>query len=286
MRPEAQMTFPKGADRRLLERFARKSLAEREKRFNRCQKDLLLPETSLEQRVDLDEKAQKAFADLQRRLKREFSSRPKPPKFVPLKGHNPARYAPFEYQTSFIDCGGEGPFDSCVLRGPNKITGQIGANLQNFAAAADPTDLLTAMCTVGFWFFAPESGTLRVTAQVFLNGRAKTTTFLSAVLNPPTGVAYAGVEVCVEEFNPVHSLSQSVTDIFRSRLSGLTLTDSPFILVNRAEFPCWEARTVSVFKPVRQFEWYLVTVSALQHVIRNGVSDFDMFVGPVHHELV
>ena len=274
MKSKERVTYPTGADQGLLKRFSKKALIERERCFNQ-EYETLRRQAKTFPKMGPNADAERAFAD-QRRLVQSLR-REKPPRFAPLKGSNPARYAPFDWSSGFLDCGGQGAYDTCVLRGPNSATGQIGARLSNFASFADRSDALSAVSSVGFWYYALVTGTLYVTAQAYISGLAAST----------SGETYAGLQVSVEPFLSVGCAPHTTIDIFRSRVTGFSLNPLAQIVVNSlALFPSWEGRTVSILAPVRRLNWYLITVSAVQHVISGGTSDFDMHVGPVSAFLV
>jgi hypothetical protein len=270
MKPIEHVTYPEGADQALLKRFAKKAMLVREKCFKRSHDALLRRAKAFAKRVDLNEDVTKAIAD-QRRLVEKLR-REKPPKFVPLKGHNPARYAPFEWSSSFIDCGVPRPGDACELRGPDPTTGEIGATLYKRARLSDFSDASSAISSVGFWYYPSASGTLSVTAQAYISGLA----------HALYGETYAGLAVSVEAgFPSMQCPLQSITDIFRS-----TVTPWEDLNLFFGYLPTWEGRTVSIVTPVQRYHWYLITVSALQHVISWASSDFDMYVGPISYSLV
>ncbi len=285
MKPKEQITFPDGADRSLLKRFSKRAMVEQEKRFKRNHEALLRRAKAFGKQMDLNEDATKAVNDRLRRIQR-LTSKNKPPKFVPLEGHNPARYAPFDLSSSFFNCGGLGPYDVCQCHGPHATTGEIGADLFNYASLSETSDAMSTMSSVGFWFYSSEAGTLHVTAQAYIFGAASA-----------TDETYAGLELSVENFpiqnvplaGPSATSQNSITDIFRSDVSASALpSGDPQIIVGVGGFfdSFWEGRTMSVLAPVRPHNWYLIRVSALQHVVWAGMSSFDIYVGPIAYFLV
>jgi hypothetical protein len=272
MKTKSQITFPEGANQSLLRQRSKKALAERERRHKQAHQSLLHRVKLLaKHQPGLNRKDVKNALAEQRRLLQRLYPREEPPPFKPLKGHNPARFVPFDMAWSSLEPAGSG-----TLVGPDTATGLIGAHLELEEGGA-----VSAISSVGFWHFAPIAATLYITVQASVTGRAWTL----------SGETYAGLQVYVEEYSPDLPVFAAKTDLFRSSVSaagGIIGEDFPVVVLVRSAsgFESWTSRTVSIAVPLRPDTWYAIWADAVHYVGGIGVSDFDMVAGPITFFLV
>jgi hypothetical protein len=122
--------YPAGADRKLLKSAHARTIKELETRFAATHKTFLR-HSELKART-LDKSMALLDVDrdqVKRAVGKQFASNfayvrktRRPPK-RPLRGHNPARTAPYDFSWSGKNCGG---IDICRTYGPNQATGEVG----------------------------------------------------------------------------------------------------------------------------------------------------------------
>jgi hypothetical protein len=213
--------------------------------------------------LDIDELAlEKAVAGVRSANRRRFRSE-RPGRVNPLKGTNPTRYAPFDFTWRHQSGGG---INITRRYGPNAASGETGHSIGIFNGGS-----VSTQSAVGFWFFATANGTLHVTVNARVWGRAYA---FAALLGYAS--AYAGLRVYVQPYNPFQTY-QATTQIYRN--NGI------------AEFDVrswnYESRNVSISVPARRNTWYAIWGAAVQSAgaggLADAVSNFQMLMGPVHY---
>jgi hypothetical protein len=196
-----------------------------------------------------------------RRQLRDLVRRGKPTPFKPLREHNPARYAPFDFSWPYINCGG---ITACSLYGPNSGSGQIGADLGVFNGGG-----AGAASAVGFWHYAQYSGTLHVTVQASVWGRGYVYSALFGYAS-----AWCALRTYVYRYAP-----------FTSWMASADIYNDWGVVEFDVRYFNWESRSVSISVPVVAGNWYEIWGAAYQSAYAGGIADsvsnFDMYVGPI-----
>jgi hypothetical protein len=195
-------------------------------------------------------------------------ARPDRPPFDPVRGHNPARYSPFDLEWSWLTCEGD-----CALYGPHRELGEIGAGL--LAGAGQSA---SSVSSVGVLYYSPQAGTLYVTAQAqWVWGYASTLVYNS------TASSSAQLRVYIEQFTDDFRVYTSAIDIFR-------LYEASYGPAGAALQADGEQRSVVSIFPTRPGVWYALWVDSVQHVSALGVADatsaksvVDLFVAPISY---
>jgi hypothetical protein len=272
-RKMTDVVFPPYSDVKFLKSLHKKATQEREKkaredhqaflRDSRMKeramaplvKQLGLSRDDMERTFDEERKQQQALA----------KAKPPPPPVI--TGHNPVRFAPFDMPWSYASWGG---ISVAFLRGPNAASGEIGADMGIFNGGGAST-----VASVGFWYYGQQEGTLYITTQALVWGRAYIFAGLFGYAS-----AYAGLRVYVERYSADFTTFSGTTDIYNN---------AGFFTLDIRSFD-WVTRTASVVIPVRANTWYAIWTDAVQSAYAGGladsVSNFDMYVGPVSYFVV
>lgn len=272
------------ADVKVLRSLKRRFLAERKRRLAQEHKNFLqaaslsakaLATIKKSDRVELVRKW-----ELTRRTTRNLAAQARRPAFRPLSGHNPARYAPFDFTLS----GSEGQ-GSVTFYGPSASSGEIGAIVNGRERGG-----ASAFVSVALWYYAGAGarpllspGTLLLSAQATVGGAAEVGSYVGTLpttsTNPDTfgtlsfGMAYAGLKAYVVS---AYGLQTGTADITGGTMSA----------PGQTTFMNWEARTVMVATPLKPETWYLIIVEAVISAANWASADFRMFVGPVAYTVV
>jgi hypothetical protein len=266
--------LPSGSDKAMLKKYLKTTLKDQEKRFVDENNLLLKRSKAISNSITLKDSDRKAYEKQIRNFKSQMKSDSRP-EFLPLKGHNPAVYAPFDFSSSWSNIPYGTGYVGFYFHGPDKNAGVIGADLWNLTGTQDW--LLSTVSSVGFLYFAPATATLSITAQAHFHG-------IGESIN---GESFAALELSATHFIPTSERKPIYTsiDIFRANARGWYNTSDTFVRTY-SDFHPWEGRTLTLMRPVRKYQWYLITVTAKQHLIGWGMSGFEFFVGPISHTLV
>jgi hypothetical protein len=186
----------------------------------------------------------------------------RPPKRRPLRGHNPARYAPYDFSWSGRNCGG---IAICSTRGPNQATGEVGLDLGTIEAGG-----AAGGAYVGDWFFSQSEDIWSVSVQASVWGIG----LVEAAFGYAN--AYAGLQLFVRDDSTDETFVQT-SDIYNKSADGFG-----FDWTNVDAY--YSAGTVIA---VHANTWYEVWGGAVQHAYAGGVAagavtNFDMFIGPIY----
>jgi len=275
------MHYPEGADQRLLKRLHTKALAAREKDIKQehgafLQRAKLRADLSatIKGSVAIDTKRVVDAWRGKRQRTRELYARPRGRGFKPLKGHNPARYAPFDVSWQYQQCGS---IVLCNLYGPQASSGEIGADLLSIGGLTGAT----AASAVGFWYFAQQYTELLVTAQVLMWAARGYIASILGGFGLGHAEAYASLRLYVKEYSAAGPAYSSTVELY-NHASGFW----PDFNLNVMDD---QTRTVDIAIPVQPGTWYLIWIEAIQHVfaaeplLDDALSNFQMYVGPVSY---
>jgi hypothetical protein len=268
----SKIVRPPGADAALLKDFYRKATLAKETELRQFHAQFLRQSKSkaaalapLVQSLGVDEKKAAQLLAKRRKAMRSEIEKMRPPKFKPLSSHNPARYAPYDFDWSYLNCGG---ISACKTYGPNAGTGEIGADLGIFNAGG-----ASAGSAVGFWYYAQAGGTLRVTVNASVWGVGYVFSGLFGYAS-----AWAGLRVYVQRYSP-----------FTQWMAQSNIYDDWGVIEFDVSTFDFETRTVSISVPVVAHNWYAiwgdVHQSAYAGGIADSVSNFDLSIGPISYWL-
>lgn len=265
--------YPNGADLKLLKRLEKKREAERtavakaeHAAFERHLKEGLRDSSPFAKAFGLDREVLVRQVSARRKAHQKALAKLKAPEIQPLKAHNPTRYAPFDLPWSWVSGGG---ITALTPYGPNVNTGRTGYSIAIFNGGS-----VSTVSSVGFWYYAGESGSLHITLNANIWGRAFVYSALFGYAS-----AYAGLRVWVERNASDFRTWSATTPIYNN--NGVVEFDL-------REFN-WVTRTVSITVPVRARTWYSIWGDAVQSAgaggIADAVSNFSMYMGPVNYWL-
>lgn len=263
--------FPKGFDLETLKQMQNQGAALRQQRFNEAHKNHLeqaaLKAQGLtavvEQFGAKSDVVEKAAAERRQAMQNQLLTA-KPTPFKPVQGHNPARYAPFDFSWDSINCGG---ITACSLYGPNAETGEAGADLAIFNGGGSSAEVCN-----GFWYYSQHEGTLYVDVQAWVWGRGYIFSGLFGYAQ-----AYAGLSTYVEEYvdGVQTGYHKNRADIYNH--SGILAFDITTF--------DWVVKNVAISVPVRANTWYAIWGCLEQNAYAGGIADavsnFDMYLAPV-----
>ena len=263
--------MPEGIDLEFLKNLQKRGDAAREKETKAAYQALLQKAYIHQQGLDpvieqlgVDEQKIQEAASVKREGLQQQMNQRKPSPFTPRKGHNSARYAPFDFQWDSINCGG---ITSCSLYGPDAESGIVGADLASYNAGGGYSN-----SGVGFWYNSPTDGTMSVDVQASVWGVGYVYSALFGYAE-----AYTGLRVYVEEYldGNLSQVYQATTDIYK---------DSGILVLNITEFN-WETKDVRISVPVQANAWYAIWGNAVQDAYAGGIADavsnFEMYMGPI-----
>lgn len=263
-----QLRMPDSADRDLLRRFRRASVKQLEREFRNEQREYLRAQRLNHQAANAmvaplqinRTEAKASLSEFEKSLERSRKHKRRA-KVAIMRGHNPARYAPFDFQWDVLSTGGIG---SSKLYGTSAATGRVGADLRAAVGYGG-----SAASAVGLWYYAQQSGTLFASAQAFISGTGRAFAFL--------GYAHASVylRVYVQRWRPATSIYAS-TEIFDRSAYGVGGDNS-----------YWdnELKSVSISTHTEAGNWYAIWGGLWQSAYAGGISgaisDAEGFVGPL-----
>jgi hypothetical protein len=267
--PQHRIVAPPGVDRNEFRAFHRKALLELSrdaKKFHSAnlKKGRLLTSSAAESRRLLKTPRKDAKALLESYLKSDAHKQivKRGPRSRGLRGHNPARYAPYQFPWASLNAGGIGG-GSLYPVDPN--SGEVGANLIDVIGGSG-----SAASAMGFWYQAQSTGSLFVSAQLWVSWGAAEVYAL-----PGYATANAFVKVFVQQWRPWYSLSAQSTIWDRSSY-GFGIDVETGIEGNYS---------AGITVPVVAGGWYALWGALYQHVTAGGiasaVSNFDAYVGPI-----
>jgi hypothetical protein len=263
------VTYPAGADRKLLKTAHARTIKELEKRFAAAHKTFLRNSGLKARAIDKSMALLNVDRDqVKRAVGKQFASNfadarktGRPPKRPLLRGHNPARYAPYDFSWSGRNCGG---IAICKTYGPNASDGEVGLDLgiiEEGGAAGG--------AYVGDWFFSQTEDTWNVSVQANVWGIG----LVEAAFGYAS--AYAGLQLFVRE-DPSGETFVITTDIYNKSADGFGF--------DWTNVDAYYSAQLDV--PVRANTWYEVWGGAVQHAYAGGVAagavtNFDMFIAPI-----
>ena len=268
MPDQGDLRYPPGADRSALEAGHARTIEELERRFTAAsedsQRDWELKARTLEASLTLlgggppqaDEAVAAQFA-----AARDYVRGIRPTRSRPPAGHNPARYPPYDFSWTGVSNGGIGTLS---IYGPDKSSGEIGADLWSSTAGAGSTGVY-----VGDWFYSQSEDTWSVLVQASISGVGA----VGAAFG--YAEAYAGLELFVRDHGSGATYS-AVTDVYNKSADGFGF--------DVTRFNKYVATVTSV--PVHANTWYEVWAGAVQNVyaaglVADAVSNYAMWVSPI-----
>jgi hypothetical protein len=218
-------------------------------------------------------------------LLKELARRPGQP-MAPRRGHNPARYAPFDFTDSQILPATPPPGVNPFTFGPDAATGQIGASLGLGESDAEAITL-SSRVVVGFSVFAGR-GTYLIVAQAGIRGSMTIDTLSVG----PYAEAYAGLRLSVlAGFRlPGQFVAEgefrSTTDIGRLSAPSGVLDGLLFGTTSNVAGDARVATLLATVRggPPRAIRSLVITVEAIQSVTSDHATaacQVEMSVGPV-----
>jgi hypothetical protein len=123
----------------------------------------------------------------------------------PPSGHNPVRYPPYDFSWSGINCDG---IDACKLYGPDKNTGEVGADLFTSTAGG-----ASSGAYVGDWFYSQSEETWGVSVQAYVWGAG----YVASAFG--YAAAYAGLRLFVRD-DSTGNVYAATTDIYNKSADG------------------------------------------------------------------
>jgi hypothetical protein len=216
---------------------------------------------------------------------KELAAHPKQPMAL-RKGHNPARYAPFDFTDSQILPATPPPGANPFTFGPDAATGQIGASIGLGESDAEAITL-SSRVAVGFSVFAGR-GTYLIVAQAGIRGSMTIDTLSVG----PYAEAYAGLRLSViTGFRlPGQFVTEgefrSTTDIGRLSAPAGVLDGLLFGTTNNIVGDCRVATVLATVRgtPPRAIRSLVIAVEAIQSVTSDHATaacQVEMSVGPV-----
>jgi hypothetical protein len=186
---------------------------------------------------------------------------PKPPP----SGHNPVRYPPYDFSWAGLNCGG---IDACKLYGPDRASGEVGADLFTSTAGG-----ASSGAYVGDWFYSQSEDTWSVSVQAYVWGAG----YVASAFG--YAAAYAGLQLFVRDDSTGDTYA-TTTDIYNKSADGFGFDITRF-----------NGNTISALSyiQVHANRWYEVWGGAVQHayaggIVADAVSNFDMYVSPIAAE--
>jgi hypothetical protein len=261
--------YPQGADRRALESGHARTIEEHERLFAAAHDKFLRHSEHKAGALNVSlgllgvspEQVEGAAAEQYaagRDYVRGIHLAPEPPP----SGHNPVRYAPYDFSWSGINCGG---INACKTYGPDRVTGEIGADLFSSTAGGGSSGVY-----VGDWFYSQSEDTWSVSVQAYVWGVG----YVASAFG--YAAAYAGLQLFVRDHSNGNTYT-TTTDIYNKSADGFGFDITEF-----------DSTTVSVLSyiPVHANTWYEVWGGAVQHayaggIVADAVSNFDMYVSPI-----
>ncbi|MFY9952488.1 hypothetical protein [Bradyrhizobium sp.] len=261
--------YPAGADRKLLKTAHARTIKELETRFAAAHKTFLRDSEHKARALDKSMALLNVDRDqVKRAVGKQFASNfayvrktRRPPKRPLLRGHNPTRYAPYDFSWSGKNCGG---IAICSTYGPNATNGEVGLDLGIYEAGG-----AAGGAYVGDWFFSQSEDTWSVSVQASVWGRA----LIEAAFGYAS--AYAGLQLFVRE-DSTDETFVITTDIYNNSADGFG-----FDLTNVDAY-----YSAQLYIPVHANTWYEVWGGAVQHAYAGGAiagaaCNFDMFIAPI-----
>lgn len=268
---ESKFSFPTGSDKKKLSSILTKGI---DKRVQNLEND--------HNQFDLDVKSQteliKPFLDFTKFDSRELEKIYLPlrkqnqlkhsklisPGTIPLKAHNPIKYAPYDLQWNWVSGGGLTAIDQRY--GPDASTGSTGYSIGVWNGGS-----VSSVSSIGFWYYAQSSGTLTISvnAQIWFRGFVFSLFFGYAYVKTGIGLY---VQSDNESWESQHIFYES---------SGILATSIPILN--------WETRTVSISVPVRAGRWYSIWADCIQTASAGGIADAannaNIYMGPIRFNL-
>jgi hypothetical protein len=261
--------YPAGADRKLLKSAHARTIKELETRFAAAHKTFL---RNSEHKARVLDKSMALFGldrdQVKRAVGKQFASSreyvrktrlsPKPP----VRGHNPVRYAPYDFSWSGKNCGG---IDFCKIFGPNTATGEVGADLFSSNAGGAASGAY-----VGDWFFSQSEDTWSVSVQAEVWGIGYTVAAFGYA------DSYVGLQLFVRD-DSTGDVYVTTTDVYNHSANGFGF-----------DITWFEGNLVSALSyiPVHANSWYEVWGGAVQHAYAGGavadaVTNFHLYISPI-----
>jgi len=269
MAEDGGVRYPPGADRQLLQAGHARSIAEHERRFAEAHERFLRDSEHKARTLDaslrllgadrhhLEGAVAEQYAAA-REYVRSTNLNPKPPP----KGHNPVRYAPYDFSWAGHNCGG---ITLCKTFGPDQSDGHVGADLFSSNAGGAASGVY-----VGDWFFSQSEDTWSVSVQASVWGVG----YAASALGYASG--YAGLQLFVRDHS-TGDVFVATTDVYNNSADGFGFDISRF-----------DGNIVSVqsYIPVHANVWYEVWGGAVQHAYAGGViadatTNFHMYISPL-----
>jgi hypothetical protein len=272
MAARGAVRYPAGADRKLLKSAHARTIKELETRFAATHKTFLrhseLTARTLDKSMallDVDRDQVKRAVGKQFASNFAYVRKTRPPPKRPVRGHNPARYAPYDFSWSGKNCGG---IAICSTYGPNQATGEVGLDFHLIEAGEGKG--ASGGAYVGDWFFSPSEDTWGMWVAANVWGRAA----VGAAFGYAN--AYAGLQVFVRD-DSTDETFVATSDIYNNSVHGFG-----FDIKNVDDLYV----TAGLSIPVHANTWYEVWGGAVQHAYASGAvagatSRFDMFIGPI-----
>jgi hypothetical protein len=269
MAEHEDVKYPPGADRKLLESGHARSIEEHEARFaaahHRFVRASEYKASALNASLELlgfsRERVESAVGEqyaASRDYVRRIKLSPKPPR----SGHNPVRYAPYDFSWSGENCGG---INACSNYGPNAASGEIGADLFSSTAGGASSGVY-----VGDWFYSQSEDTWSVSVQAYVWGAG----YVASAFGYAS--AYAGLQLFVRDHS-TGDVYVTTTDIYNKSADGFGFDITRF-----------DGNLISAlyYVPVHANSWYEIWGGAVQHayaggIVADAVSNFDMYVSPI-----
>ncbi|MBV9178227.1 MAG: hypothetical protein JO297_14445 [Nitrososphaeraceae archaeon] len=271
-RIERKIVYPKGSDRETLKKLHSIASERRKEQFTKQHEEFIktakLKAESLSPLVDMlniDRKRVEETISNTRKAMQERIGNKEPPTFESEVSHNPVRYAPFDMPYTNISCGG---ITYCSLRNdPN--SGEIGADLAIFNGGGG-----SSVSSIGFWYYAGQSGTLSVIINASVWGSGYVFSALFGYAS-----AYARLRAYIEKYSSDFKVYTSSTNIYdRSGVLEFDITNFD-----------WQSFSVGISIPVDAGTWYAIWADAVQGAYAGGIADsvsnFDMYVNSVVYSL-
>lgn len=269
MAEHEDVSYPQGADKRSLETGHARSIEEHEARFaaahHRFLRESELKGHALKASLEVlnpDRKHIEATVGEEYAAGRDYVRRLKLSPKPPTPRHNPVRYPPYDFSWSGINCGG---IDACKLYGPNKSSGEIGADLFTSTAGG-----ASSGAYVGDWFYSQSEDTWSVSLQAYVWGAG----YVASAFG--YAAAYAGLQLFVRDHS-TGDVYVTTTDVYNKSADGFGFDITRF-----------DGNLVSAlyYVPVHANSWYEVWGGAVQHayaggVVADAVTNFDMYISPI-----
>jgi hypothetical protein len=187
-------------------------------------------------------------------------------KFRPLTGHNPVRYAPFDWPYDSVIGGG---VSGLSLYGTSALNGHAGANMGGVIGGHE-----SAVTGVGFFYYAQQSGNLFVDAQVNFTGKGE----VQAVFGYANASAIVTVDVA--QYDPWQFWT-ATNEIYNR---------SAYVVEFDYRDWDWTTKGTSLIVPIRAGGLYAIACNLHQDIYIGGlyalaVSNFEAYLGPFHTDV-